>query len=81
MFIVFITLGIYIVFVLKAFGTLVKIFQFIFNALYVPLLCSPVLLVNIMHFLKYITLVPLLDFLSLMQLPCVFVPAECWTCK
>ena len=27
---------------------------------------------NVMHFFKYITLVPLLDFISLMQLPCVF---------
>ena len=32
-------------------------------------------------FFKYITLVPLLDFISLMQLPCVFVSVECWTFK
>ena len=34
-----------------------------------------------MHFFKYITLVPLLDFISLMQLLWVFVSVECWTCK
>ena len=32
-------------------------------------------------FFKYITLVPLLDFISLMQLLWVFVSVECWTCK
>ena len=32
-------------------------------------------------FFKYITLVPLLDFISLMQLLWVFVSIECWTCK
>ena len=32
-------------------------------------------------FCKYITLVPLLDFISLMQLPCVFVSVKYWTCK
>ena len=32
-------------------------------------------------FFKYITRVPLLDFISLMQLLCVFVSVECWTCK
>ena len=47
--------------------------------LFVPMLCSFVLVVNVMHFFKYITLVPLLD--SLMQLPCVAVSVECWTCK
>ena len=34
-----------------------------------------------MHFFNYITLMPLLDFISLMQLPCVVVSVECWTCK
>ena len=34
-----------------------------------------------MHFLKYITLVTLLDFISLMQLFWVFVSVKCWTCK
>ena len=34
-----------------------------------------------MHFFKYITLVLLLDFISLMQLPWVVVLVECWTCK
>ena len=48
---------------------------------FVPMLCSLVLVVNVMHFFKYITLVPLLDFISLMQLPCVVVSVECWTCK
>ena len=48
---------------------------------FVPILCSLVLVVNVMHFYKYITLVPLLDFISLMQLPCVVVLVECWTCK
>ena len=28
---------------------------------FVPMLCSLVLLVNVMHFFKYITFVPLLD--------------------
>ena len=32
-------------------------------------------------FFKYITLVPLLDFKSLMQLFWVVVLVECWTCK
>ena len=32
-------------------------------------------------FFKYITLVPLLDFISLMQLLWVFVSVERWTCK
>ena len=32
-------------------------------------------------FFKYITLVPLLDFISLMQLLWVFVSVECWICK
>ena len=32
------------------------------------MLCSFVLVVNVMHFFKYITLMPLLDFISLMQL-------------
>ena len=44
---------------------------------FVPTLCSLVLIVNVMHFFKYITLVPLLDFISLMQLPCVVVLVEC----
>ena len=53
----------------KAFGTLIYIFKFIFSALcFVPMLCSLALVVNVMHFFKYITLVPLLDFISLMQL-------------
>ena len=43
---------------------------------FVPMLCSLVLVVNVIHFFKYITLVPLLDFISLMQLPCV-VLVEC----
>ena len=45
------------------------------------MLCSLVLVVNVMHFFKYITLMPLLDFISLMQFPCVVVLVECWTCK
>ena len=32
-------------------------------------------------FFKYITLCPLLDFISLMQFPCVVALVECWTCK
>ena len=32
-------------------------------------------------FFKYITLMPLLDFIPLMQLLCVVVSVECWTCK
>ena len=48
--------------------------------LFVPMLCSLVLVINVMHFFKYITLVPLLDFIFLMQLPCV-VSVEYWTCK
>ena len=66
----------------KDFGTLVYIFKFIFSILwFVPMLCSLLLVVNVMHFFKYITLVPLLDFISLMQLPYVVVSVECWTCK
>ena len=61
----------------KAFGSLVYI-QYID---FVLMLCSLVLVVNVMHFFKYITHVPLLDFISLMQLPCVVVSVECWTCK
>ena len=54
----------------------------VYSVLYfVPMLCSLVLVVNVMHFFKYITLVPLLDFISLMQLSCVVVSVECWTCK
>ena len=49
--------------------------------IFVPMLCSLVLVVNVMHFFKHITLVPLLDFISLMQFPCVVVSSECWTCK
>ena len=53
----------------KAFGTLIYIFKFIFSTLcFVPMLCSLIHVVNVMHFFKYITLVPLLDFISLMQL-------------
>ena len=67
---------------LEAFGTLVYISKFIFSILcFGPMLCSSVLVVNIMHFFRYITLVPLLDFISLMQLSCVVVSVECWTCK
>ena len=46
-----------------------------------PCFCSLVIVVNVMHLFKYITLVPLLDFIFLMQLPCVVVLVECWTCK
>ena len=54
---------------LKAFSTLVYISKFISNILcFVPMLCSLLLVVNVMHFFKYITLVTLLDFISLMQL-------------
>ena len=46
------------------------------------MLCSWVLVVKCYaFFFKYITLVPLLDFISLMQLLWVFVSVECWTCK
>ena len=45
------------------------------------MLCSLILVVNVMHFFKYITFVPLLDFISLMQLRCVFVSVKYWTCK
>ena len=63
-----------------------EVFWFTYIGLYlvycfVPMLCSLVLVVNVMHFFKYITLLPLLDFISLMQLPCVVVLVECWTCK
>ena len=57
----------------KAFGTLVYIQYIVF----VPMLCSLVLIVNVMHCFKYITLKPFLDFISLMQLPCVVVSVEC----
>ena len=49
--------------------------------MFVPMLCNLELVVNIMHFFKYITLVPLLDFISLMQLPYVVVSVKCRTCK
>ena len=42
---------------------------------------SLVLVINVIHFFKYITLVPLFDFISLTQFPCVIVSVECWTCK
>ena len=54
---------------------------YLYYAVFIPMLCSLVLVVNLMHFFKYITLMPLLDFLSLVQLPCVVVSVECWTCK
>ena len=66
-----------LVFVFKAFGTLVYI-QYIS---FVPMLCGLELVVNVMNFFRYISLMPLLDFISLMQLPWVFVSVECWTCK
>ena len=50
---------------------------FIKYFVFVPMLYSLVLVINVMHFLKYITLMPLLDFISLMQLPCVVVSVEC----
>ena len=55
--------------------------MYLYYAVFIPMLCSLVLVVNLMHFFKYITLMPLLDFLSLVQLPCVVVSVECWTCK
>ena len=63
-----------------------EVFWFTYISLYsvycfVPMLCSLVLVVNVMHFFKYIILVPSLDFISLMQLPCVVVSVECWTYK
>ena len=62
----------------EAFGTSVYISKLIFSILcFVPMLCSLVLVVNVMNFFKYITLVPLLDSISLMQLPCVVVSVEC----
>ena len=45
------------------------------------MLFSLVLFINVIHFFKYITLVPLFDFISLTQFPCVIVSVECWTCK
>ena len=47
---------------------LINIMLSISTLCFVPMLCSLVLVVNVMHFFKYITLVPLLDFISLMQL-------------
>ena len=61
----------------KAFDSLVYIKYIVF----VPMLCSLVLVVSVMHFFKYISFVPLLDFISLMQLRCVFVSVKYWTCK
>ena len=51
--------------------------MYLYYAVFIPMLCSLVLVVNLMHFFKYITLMPLLDFLSLVQLPCVVVSVEC----
>ena len=75
-------MDVFTVLLFKAFGTLVYIFKFIFSTLcFVPMLCNLVVVVNVMHFFKYITLMPLLDFISLMQLPYVVVLVESWTCK
>ena len=51
--------------IISRFMLRIKYFEF------VPMLCSLVLVVNVMHLFKYFTLVPLLDFISLMQVPCV----------
>ena len=45
--------------------------------LFVSMLCSLILVVNVMHFFKYITLVPLLDFIILDAITLVFVSVEC----
>ena len=58
---------VYISFV-KAFGTLVYLFKMILSILVLYLCFVALYLLNVMHFFKYITLVPLLDFISLMQL-------------
>ena len=49
---------------------------------FVPMLCSFVLVVKCYAFtLSTSLLCPLLDFISLMQFPCVVALVECWTCK
>ena len=46
------------------------------------MLCSLVLVVKCYAFsLSTSLLCPLLDFISLMQFPCVVALVECWTCK
>ena len=69
----------------KAFGTLVYIYiyKFIFRILcFVPTLYSLVLVVKCYAFsLSTSLLCPLLNFISLMQFPCVVAFVECWTCK
>ena len=66
-------------------GTLVYIYKFIFNLsllCFVPMLCSVILVVKCYVFsLSTSLLCPLLDFISLMQFPCVVALVECWTCK
>ena len=49
---------------------------------FVPMLCSLVLVVKCYAFsLSTSLLCPLLDFISMMQFPCVVALVECWTCK
>ena len=65
----------------NVFGTLVYMFKFIFSSLYfVPMLCSLVLVVNVMHFFKYHSC-GLVGFYILDAITLVFVLVECWTCK
>ena len=59
---------------------MVYLYKFIFNLIllcFVPMLCSLVLVVKCYAF----SLSTLLDFISLMQFPCVVALVKCWTCK
>ena len=69
---------------LKAYGSLVYIFKFIFSfslLCFVPMLCSLVLVKCYVFSLSTSLLCPLLDFISLMQFPSIVALVECWTCK
>ena len=73
-------LDIYCAFV-ETFGTLVFIFKFIFSILLLyPCFVALYLLLMLCISLSTSLLCPLLDFISLMQLPYV-VSIECWICK
>ena len=50
-------------------------------AISIPTLCSLVIVKCYAFSLSTPLLCPLLDFISLMQFPCVVALVECWTCK
>ena len=78
-------LGLLLDLLFKTFGTLVYLYKFLFSLSllwFVPMLCSLVLVVKCYTFsLSTSLLCPLLDFISLIQFPCVVALVKCWTCK